>query len=188
MRQLRPNHCGTCTACCDTESVHEIGKPSYSVCEHVCSGGCGIYQDRPQSCRDYTCCFLAGLLGNDSDKWRPDNCGLLFSMTPDPRTGKYDLWVYETRANAGDKERIKYIAGKIAQKFGRAPDHVLFHYYGTKVGVTFKVDQQKYSENAEVEGKYNQFDIDKEGFGICLGLVEIGTNPTTRTETQFCKR
>ena len=74
------------------------------------------------------------------------------------------------------------------KNFDRSPDHIYFHYFGTKIGVTFKVDAQKYPENADVEGKSNQFYMDKDGLGVCLGLIKTGDQPSTRTETQFCKR
>lgn len=169
MQLLNNNKCKGCTACCLVESVQEIGKPSYSLCEHACAG-CSIYQDRPESCREYTCSYLASLLGHE-EKWRPDKCGLLFSVTFDPQSGMYDLWVYETRPNARDDKRIKYLAEKIAKNIGRPANNILFHSFGCKIGANFVVDKVKYPENADVEGKKNAFHAERDGFAICGELL-----------------
>jgi hypothetical protein len=70
-------HCGTCTACCMAMEVSELHKPVYCTCEHCGAGACGIYDKRPQACRDFTCFWLRGHLGETD---RPDRIGLIFTM------------------------------------------------------------------------------------------------------------
>lgn len=63
--------CGGCTLCCKLLSVDEIDKPHSVWCRHCDKGrGCGIYPDRPQSCRDFSCLWLKSKeMGEDL---RPD--------------------------------------------------------------------------------------------------------------------
>lgn len=48
--------CGECTLCCKLLGVDELRKPVNKWCPHCDVGkGCLIYEDRPQSCRDFMC-------------------------------------------------------------------------------------------------------------------------------------
>jgi len=51
--------CGSCSACCTVTGVPEIEKGTYEACKHA---GCGIYADRPGSCRTFGCQWLRGML------------------------------------------------------------------------------------------------------------------------------
>ena len=62
-------------------SIPELKKPADVWCEHAGDhpgGGCGIYEERPQSCRDFKCSWLQddGAFFRDSD--RPDKLGTVF--------------------------------------------------------------------------------------------------------------
>ncbi len=51
--------CGTCTLCCKTMKVHELGKAAHVWCAHCKIGqGCDTYETRPESCRIYDCLWL----------------------------------------------------------------------------------------------------------------------------------
>ena len=51
--------CGQCTLCCKLMWVSEIDKAGGTWCQHVEQGkGCGIYADRPQSCRTFQCGYM----------------------------------------------------------------------------------------------------------------------------------
>jgi hypothetical protein len=79
------NECGECSACCHTHGCDEIGKKPFADCRHLLPlpvvGRCGVYADRPQSCRDFNCAWLADFLGDNPD-WRPDRSGLVVTATP----------------------------------------------------------------------------------------------------------
>ena len=52
--------CGTCNLCCKILVIEEIKKDAGPLCKDWCKGvGCGIYQKRPQVCRDFECDWLA---------------------------------------------------------------------------------------------------------------------------------
>jgi hypothetical protein len=77
--------CGTCTACCSTVPVEEIGLPAFTRCPKLRSvvfaaPGCSIYPDRPNSCETWSCHWL-------KDDWpddlRPDRCGVVVDIIPD---------------------------------------------------------------------------------------------------------
>jgi hypothetical protein len=43
-------------ACCKLWEIPEIGKPKDTKCENLtCGLRCGIYEDRPPTCRQYDC-------------------------------------------------------------------------------------------------------------------------------------
>lgn len=66
--------CGDCRACCVVLGVRELEKPPSQACAHMEKGGCGIYETRPQACRDYACSWLGGA-GLRRD--RPDRVGVI---------------------------------------------------------------------------------------------------------------
>ncbi|MBV9288617.1 MAG: hypothetical protein JO288_12490 [Hyphomicrobiales bacterium] len=51
--------CGSCTMCCSALSIPELEKPAGPLCGNgrPC-GGCAIYAERPQVCRDFECEWL----------------------------------------------------------------------------------------------------------------------------------
>lgn len=96
--------CGSCTACCTALGVPELGKSTYRRCTHLCDNGCGIYTERPGSCRTFECQWLRGLLelddGIDMDL-RPDACGVIFDYQPGSAFGElYTAWEMTAGASA----------------------------------------------------------------------------------------
>lgn len=78
------NSCGSCTLCCKLTSVPEFNKPPGEWCRHCKPGrGCTIYDDRPESCRNFRCVWLTGGLPDDL---RPDKCKVIFERLPSGRT------------------------------------------------------------------------------------------------------
>jgi uncharacterized protein len=76
--------CGDCTLCCKLLRVAELNKPVGRLCTHCRPGeGCGIYEERPPSCRNFQCFWLM----NEAfpDDLRPDRSHALvaFNDTPD---------------------------------------------------------------------------------------------------------
>lgn len=100
--------CGTCTMCCrnlgigDTFRGEPFHKPAGKWCEHCAIGhGCKVYEERPDTCREFQCVYLAGkMLGEPLDiGLRPDHCGVVVSPTTDERrfavtvdANKPDAW------------------------------------------------------------------------------------------------
>lgn len=71
--------CGSCTLCCELTRVPELDKPEWKLCDN-CSVGCNIYDERPQSCRDYQCAWS---LGDLPDNTRPDISGFMVERLPE---------------------------------------------------------------------------------------------------------
>ncbi len=68
--------CGDCSACCYTHTIEELEKYNFSRCFHQKpTGGCAIYGDHPDSCREFRCAWLNGLVGEEHE--RPDKLGLV---------------------------------------------------------------------------------------------------------------
>ena len=82
LRDIAPGEetrrCAQCDACCVAVAVEEIAKPEQERCDHQTSTGkpgCAIYDERPLSCRVWSCAWLQGF-GTSND--RPDKLGLIF--------------------------------------------------------------------------------------------------------------
>jgi len=78
------NRCGTCTKCCELPVIPEIGKEAYKVCKHCtvdCDKGCNIYEERPEACRDFYCCYAQ--MEKVDIALRPDNCKMMFEKVND---------------------------------------------------------------------------------------------------------
>ena len=101
--------CGPCTACCTVLAVPELEKGTYQACGHLCEAGCGIYADRPGSCRTFECEWLRGMLeidGSVDTDLRPDACGVIFEYRPDTPFGEmYTAWEVEPGASASGHAR-----------------------------------------------------------------------------------
>jgi hypothetical protein len=69
-KQYKEKQCGECSLCCKLMAIPELAKPKDSWCPHVVKKrGCGIYETRPGSCRDFQCLWLLDpRLGPD---WKP---------------------------------------------------------------------------------------------------------------------
>ena len=82
--QAQSRNCGSCTRCCDGWLEGEIrGHPMYPGrrCHFVTAGGCGIYDERPQSpCRSFVCGWLQPGSALPED-WRPDRAGVIVVNT-----------------------------------------------------------------------------------------------------------
>ena len=52
-----------------------MGKPECTDCQHLCEHGCGIYAERPEVCRGFSCLWLLAM--SDFPECRPDRLGVL---------------------------------------------------------------------------------------------------------------
>lgn len=78
--------CGSCTACCHSVPVKDLGLLAFTPCRHErtlphLTTGCAIYQDRPRSCRMWSCQWLTS--ADWPDDLRPDRCGIVIDPVPD---------------------------------------------------------------------------------------------------------
>ena len=63
--------CGTCMMCCKVPAIEEFAKPPGVWCKHAVSGkGCGIYAQRPGSCRAFYCLWMQD--ARFGPEWKPE--------------------------------------------------------------------------------------------------------------------
>lgn len=82
--QFRP--CGECTACCDgnlKSNSHGNTFANRNACVFLVKKVCSIYEDRPNTCRNYQCAWSQTLFDEDL---RPDKCGVLISVETNSNT------------------------------------------------------------------------------------------------------
>lgn len=80
--------CGSCTLCCtlmrvEMEPRPEPPKVAGVACGHLCRRGYGVYDDRPQSCRDFECLWLSSQSRFDYSMpkyLRPDKTGVVLEV------------------------------------------------------------------------------------------------------------
>src|SRR5690348_14411771 len=74
--------CDGCTLCCKLLSVASIEKPSGVWCPHCRSRReCGIYEARPQACRNFVCAYL--FMPKLDAGWKPSACHFVLSVESD---------------------------------------------------------------------------------------------------------
>jgi hypothetical protein len=127
--------------------IPELDKPAGPWCAHVCPGrGCGVYETRPQSCRD----FLCGWMTHPSldERWRPDRAGfLLQAVSPEVmmvrvEPSKPDAWKRAPYyAQLKDWARIATAAGGMVLVQVRDKTTVLLPHADVPVGDVLPSDQ-----------------------------------------------
>ena len=79
---LVPNRaCGGCTACCRFLgiSTKDLEKPTNVLCQHGTTGGCSIYERRPEvPCRVWHCGWRH--MATLGEEWRPDLSGVMIRI------------------------------------------------------------------------------------------------------------
>lgn len=74
--------CGECSFCCKVLEITELDKTAGVWCEHCRkTGGCGVYETRPDVCRDYECLWKGDR--GMSAQLRPDRVGAILMEDPD---------------------------------------------------------------------------------------------------------
>ena len=83
--------------CCSALDIPEFNKPPGPACEHcIASGGCKIYDTRPQLCRDFECEWLTERTLPQT--LRPDKVGTILMEADD--TDEYRAVCSPSRPNA----------------------------------------------------------------------------------------
>jgi hypothetical protein len=77
--ELPGRSCGTCMMCCMVYTIRELNKPAGRWCVHAGRGrGCGIYAERPDTCRQFVCMWLADpTLGPE---WKPEQAHFVVAL------------------------------------------------------------------------------------------------------------
>jgi hypothetical protein len=110
------NACDGCNVCCTVLGVPELDKSAGTRCMHETPAGCGRYDTRPGSCREYNCLFLNGLI-----PVRPDKLGLIFDSTGEGGelervTGIRPLVAREVRPGAADTAEAQQVLRQVADR------------------------------------------------------------------------
>jgi hypothetical protein len=82
MNLVAGRRCGECTACCKELTIDDpaLKKPGNVLCTHcVPKRGCGIYESRPQMCRDWYCGWR--YLNWLDESCRPDRSNVLIQFS-----------------------------------------------------------------------------------------------------------
>ncbi len=81
--RIEGRKCGDCTLCCRILPVHDpnLNKDHGVRCKHQRHTGCVIYENRPNTCRQWSCGWLVGL-GVDKMS-RPDRSGYVVDPIAD---------------------------------------------------------------------------------------------------------
>ena len=73
--------CGDCSLCCKVLGIPELQKPKDSWCPNFTAGiGCRIYDERPPSCRSFSCRWLTDLAMGP--EWKPSICKMVVDSRP----------------------------------------------------------------------------------------------------------
>jgi hypothetical protein len=74
--------CGSCTLCCKVYKVAAIDKLAGRWCQHCTPGrGCGIYETRPEQCRDFFCLWMTE--GTIPEEWKPERSKMVLTIFPE---------------------------------------------------------------------------------------------------------
>lgn len=99
--------------CCTLLRIEALGKPELTPCSHLGDAGCGIYQTRPDACREFFCGWRA--LPFVSEHWYPPTSGMMvFPMANEKR-----LTVHVDEARPDVWQQAPY-AADLAQWAGAA--------------------------------------------------------------------
>jgi len=90
--------CSGCSLCCKVLSVDALDKPACVWCKKIersaTGRSCGIYPERPQACRSFSCMWL--LDEKMQPELRPDRSHVVFAMDAyvDAEFEPEKLWLY----------------------------------------------------------------------------------------------
>ena len=106
--------CGSCTACCTVLAIVELPKPPRRACDHLCRSGCGVYEDRPASCREFHCLWLRGAI-DESEALRPDQLGVMFDYFVTAGSGESHLIAFELWVGAFDVPQVQSLLREVCE-------------------------------------------------------------------------
>ena len=110
--------CDGCTMCCKVMRVPELPKETNVWCPHcIRAEGCGIYETRPGSCREFQCMYTTN--ATLTPAWKPSECKFVMRFEPGGG-GRLSIHVDTQRPDAWKKEPFlstfhKWAADGVAQ-------------------------------------------------------------------------
>lgn len=121
---LAARACGPCTVCCTVVGVAEIGKGLRERCAHDTGVSCGIYAERPESCRTFSCLWLLGMFGPEG---RPDKLGVMIDAGEilDTKTGEKQTILVVWEAKTGGFFNAQVIVPGFFERFASRGKKVL---------------------------------------------------------------
>jgi len=100
--------------------VEELDKPAFKPCRHEVVQGCSIYNDRPQSCRNFVCVWLLDPGKIFRNMERPDRLGVMFDVTLDKGVihdiGTQALVAREVRPGAFKEPAAQKVLERLAKR------------------------------------------------------------------------
>ena len=127
--------CGTCSLCCKLLPIRELEKPENQWCVHCRpgDGGCGIYADRPPSCRGFACDWLVN--PHLGDEWVPTRAKMFVHYNYDP-LGNMGVYVVVDPARPDSWRREPY--------FSQLKSRALHHLRASKMRLYVAVGRQTF--------------------------------------------
>lgn len=128
-------------------AITELGKPTGKACQHICSSGCAVQEQRPKDpiyfgCNTYNCLWL---LGGLDEKDRPDKMRAVFTAMPHPNPQVRVLMILVNEAFAGSSDSGR--ARELIDQFIRRGHSVVVknsqystEYYPDGTVVRFRID------------------------------------------------
>jgi len=112
-KQLPPNGCGECTACCYANPIPphadaDIAHGPHQPCKYLCEKRCSVYEKRPLVCRSFFCLWRSHAWVNKMEQYRPDKLGILIDVSHPPLMEATELW-----DGAFNDPRYRYILQKL---------------------------------------------------------------------------
>jgi hypothetical protein len=123
---VRGRNCGTCRSCCVQVPVllDDEHKPANTRCKHLCSRGCGIYDNRPRPCVAWSCMWLYD--PSTAALRRPDHSGYIIDPMPDHVLANgvpkqvVQVWVDPKRRDAHRDPALRAWLDAVGQRFKMA--------------------------------------------------------------------
>lgn len=95
--------CAECKLCCTALEVKDLDPPKAmgEPCKHLCEKGCGIYENRPDTCAIFYCSWRASelLKLGIPENLKPNQCGFVLHWDPIMNPTLMTLFVDPDRPN-----------------------------------------------------------------------------------------
>jgi len=111
---MQTRKCKDCTECCTAMAIRTFNKPAGVPCEHLTKDGCGIYETRPDECKNFECFFTRGFIPK---KLRPDKVGVIFYALP--ILSGHEIIARDTTKTIKVNKKLKESLRIVTEKLGK---------------------------------------------------------------------